>query len=60
MLFIITNKCCLLKLIFILGIFESFEQVIRYNLVWGSLRLINRKEVYESANCSKTGLQVHV
>jgi hypothetical protein len=25
--------------------FEIFEQVIRYNLLWGSLRLINREVV---------------
>ena len=24
-----------------------FEQVIRYDLVWGSLRLLNREAVYE-------------
>ena len=29
------------------GIFSIFEQVIRYNLVSGSLRLINSKAVYE-------------
>jgi hypothetical protein len=29
------------------GIFEIVEQVIRYNLVWVSLRLLNREAVYE-------------
>ena len=29
------------------GIFEIVEQVIRYNLVWVSLSLINREAVYE-------------
>ena len=28
------------------GIFEFVEQVIRYNLVWVSLRLVNHKAVY--------------
>ena len=30
-----------------LGIFEIVEQVIRYNLVWVSLHLINREAVYD-------------
>ena len=31
-----------------------FEQVIRYNLVWGSLHLINGEAVYEKRiNCTK-------
>ena len=29
------------------GIFEIFEHVIRYNQVWGNLRLINREAIYE-------------
>jgi hypothetical protein len=37
-------------------IFEIFEQVIRYNLVCGSLRLINRKAVYEKPKPFQTRL----
>jgi hypothetical protein len=29
------------------GIFEIVEQVIRYNLLWVSLRLIKREAVYK-------------
>ena len=29
-------------------IFKILEQAIRYNLVWGSLRLINREAIYEN------------
>ena len=36
--------------------FEIFEQVIRYNLVWGSLRLINREAVYQKCNLYQTRL----
>jgi hypothetical protein len=32
---------------YIICIYGIFEQVIRYNLVWDSLRLINREAVYE-------------
>jgi hypothetical protein len=37
-------------------IFEIFEQVIRYNLVWGSLRLINREVAYEKRKMTQTRL----
>ena len=32
---------------YILGICTIFQQVIRYNLVWDSIRLINHKAVYQ-------------
>jgi hypothetical protein len=35
--------------------FEIVEQVIRYNLVWVSLRLINREAVYEKRKLTKVG-----
>ena len=37
------------------NILNFLEQVIRYNLVWGSLRLIKCEAVYDSVNCSKPG-----
>ena len=36
--------------------FEIFEQVIRYNLVWVSLPLINREAVYEKRKLTQTSL----
>ena len=36
--------------------FEIVEQVIRYNLVWVSLRLINREAVYEKRKLNQTKL----
>ena len=36
-------------------IFKIFEQVIRWNLVWGSLRLITAKRFMKSVNFSKPG-----
>ena len=36
--------------------FEIVEQVIRYNLVWVSLRLINREVVYEKRKLTQTRL----
>ena len=41
---------------FIQGIFEIFQQVIRYNLVWGSLPLINGEMVYEKRKLYQTRL----
>jgi len=38
------------------GIFEIGEQVIRYNLVWVCLRLINREAVYEKRKMTQTRL----
>jgi hypothetical protein len=38
-----------------LGIFEIVEQVIRYNLVWVSLRLINRESGLWKAYWPKPG-----
>ena len=45
-----------LHLLVIKGIFEIVEQVIRYNLVWVSLRLINREAVYEKRKLTQTRL----
>ena len=39
---------------YIKGIFEIVEQVIRYNLVWVSLRLINCEAVYEKRKLTQT------
>ena len=36
--------------------FEIFDQVIRYNLVWCSLRLIKREAVYEKHKLYQTRL----
>ena len=36
--------------------FEIVEQVIQYNLVWVSLRLINREAVYEKRKLTQTRL----
>ena len=36
--------------------FEIVEQVIRYNLVWVSLRLINREALYEKRKLTQTRL----
>jgi hypothetical protein len=36
--------------------FQLFEQVIQYNLVWGSLRLINRESVDEKRKLLQTRL----
>jgi hypothetical protein len=41
---------------FIEGIFEIFEPVIQYNLVWDSLRLINGEAVYEKCKLFQTML----
>jgi hypothetical protein len=41
---------------YISGIFEIVEQVIRYNLVLVSLRLINREAVYEKRKLTQTRL----
>ena len=38
------------------GIFEIVEQVIRYNLVWVSLRLINRETIYEKRKLTQSRL----
>ena len=35
-----------------------FEQVIQYNLVWGSLRLINHEAVYEKCKLFQTRLYI--
>jgi hypothetical protein len=43
----------------ILGIFDIFEQVIRYNLDWDSLRFINRGTVYEQRKVFQTRLYKH-
>jgi uncharacterized membrane protein YwzB len=36
--------------------FEIVEQVIRYNLVWVSLRLINHEAVYEKRKLTQSRL----
>ena len=46
----------LMKRQFIQGIFEIFQQVIRYNLVWGSLRLIKREAFDEKRKLYQTRL----
>jgi hypothetical protein len=43
-------------ILIIQGIFEIVEQVIRYNLVWVSLRLINREVIYEKRKLTQTKL----
>jgi hypothetical protein len=35
---------------------EIVEQVIRYNLVWVRLRLINRKAIYEKRKLTQTSI----
>jgi hypothetical protein len=35
-----------------------FEQVIPYNLVWGSLRLINREAIYEKRKLFQARLYI--
>ena len=42
------------RTLYIQGVFSIFEQVIRYNLVWGSLRLINHEGVYEKRKLFQT------
>jgi len=43
-------------LIIVKGMFKIVEQVIRYNLLWCSLRLLNRKAVYEKRKLFQTRL----